>query len=552
VYTVDWRAVSAVDGHATAGVYSFGIGVTPTAGTASAISQNPASSGFEMAARWILIMGLVILLGAAGGSVLRFGGSGKQDVVLATAGWTAAALGLLLLAEAQRHNAAASLPELLRSSVGDGLIWRGVGLGVAAFALLLAWSKARLRRRAMFGAGAAALGVMAAHVAAGHAAAGGWSRLEIVAQWAHFAAAGLWLGGLAALLIGVRGAPSPAKAVAVRRFSMVAAGGLVVVLVTGLFRSYDELSSWSDLTSTAYGEAVIAKLALVAGIAGFGAFNRLRSVPVADVDLGPLRRTSTGELMLAGGALVVAALLGTVAPPARGQAAAPRGLAASGTDSASTVRVELTTASPEPGANRFVVRVMEDDSGTPVPAKRVTLRFAPLDDPGVAASSLALAPGPGDTFVGTGANVAFEGRWSVTALIERGAGSTAVPLEIETESAPQFVSIERIPGRRPVYTVRVTDVGYIQFSPDPERPGPSKVYVIGYDVLQDERRVRQLVVTAQAGDGAATRRAVRRLSPSRFVAVVNLEEGRNTITAVARTPDGTRLRAAVDLEVSGD
>ncbi len=76
--------------------------------------------------------------------------------------------------------------------------------------------------------------MIAIHVDAGHAAAGGWSAgLSVTTQVAHFAAAGIWFGGLAALLLRTRGAPSAEKAAAVRRFAFVAAAAVVVVFVTG-------------------------------------------------------------------------------------------------------------------------------------------------------------------------------------------------------------------------------------------------------------------------------------------------------------------------------
>ncbi len=46
--------------------------------------------------------------------------------------------------------------------------------------------------------------------------------LEIAAEWAHVLAVGVWIGGLAALLLGVRGAASEEKGRAVRRFSTAA------------------------------------------------------------------------------------------------------------------------------------------------------------------------------------------------------------------------------------------------------------------------------------------------------------------------------------------
>ena len=80
-------------------------------------------------------------------------------------------------------------------------------------------------------------------------------------QWSHIVAAGVWLGGLAALLLGMRGAPSADKAAAVRRFSRFAAVALAVVVVTGVGRSVHALSSWDALVSSGYGQAILVKVA---------------------------------------------------------------------------------------------------------------------------------------------------------------------------------------------------------------------------------------------------------------------------------------------------
>ena len=57
VYTVTWRVVSAVDGHATGGAYAFGVGVAPTGAAAHESSTTPLASRLEMLARWILLAG---------------------------------------------------------------------------------------------------------------------------------------------------------------------------------------------------------------------------------------------------------------------------------------------------------------------------------------------------------------------------------------------------------------------------------------------------------------------------------------------------------------
>jgi hypothetical protein len=71
-----------------------------------------------------------------------------------------------------------------------------------------------------------------------------------------------------------------------------------------------------------------------------------------------------------------------------------------------------------------------------------------------------------------------------------------------------------------------------------------------YDVFGNLSTVRYLVLTAAAGDGPPRRHLVRRLG-TRFAAVVELRAGKNTIAVVARTTDGRRLRAAVELDVPG-
>ena len=300
VYTVTWRVVSAVDGHATAGAYAFGVGVVPTGPTVTTGSTSPVASRLEMVARWVMLIGLVALLGAGVASVARFG-SASGDLLLGTCGWLAAAVGLVLLAEAQRRIADTSFDALVRTPVGHALAWRALAIGAAGAALLLARRAYGWRRRAaMAGAALASFAAMVVHIAAGHAASGAWPEwLSVALQSAHFAAAGIWIGGLAALLLGLRGAPSTRKVVAVRRFAVAAATGFIVIAATGTARAVEELTTWRDLTSTGYGRAVLAKIALLLAIGVVAARNRLRSVPAAAQNLRPLRRLSGVELVLA-------------------------------------------------------------------------------------------------------------------------------------------------------------------------------------------------------------------------------------------------------------
>ena len=320
-YVVDWQVVSS-DGHATSGSYSFTIREHETQAPAVTQPEEPMGlppppppdpSRREMAARWLFIAGVALLLGAAVASAASFGGDG--DITVAATGWAIAAVGIVLLGDAQRRAAAASYDELMQTTIGHALIWRGAALAAAAAALIAARAGAP-RLGAMMLVATSALASIAVHSAAGHAAAvERYSFAAIGLQSVHFAAAGVWFGGLAALLAGTRGHPDAAKTTAVRRYSSLAGVALATVGVTGVLRTVQELSSWRQLASTDYGEAALAKGVLLVAIAAFGALNRWRSVPAAPTDLRPLRRVALIELGLMTVALAVAAILATLAPP---------------------------------------------------------------------------------------------------------------------------------------------------------------------------------------------------------------------------------------------
>jgi copper transport protein len=534
LYTVDWRVISAVDGHASFGRFVFGVGVTPPKGaTVATATSKPANSKLELVARWILLSGLALLVGAAVAGVAGFGGSRGTDLLLATGGLLVAVIGLLLLAEAQRRAAHSSLSSLLDTPVGSALIGRGVAMAAAGVALMVA----RKRHIALAAVALAAAAAIVIHVDEGHAAAGSWpAAVSVAAQTTHFLAAGVWVGGLAALLAGLAGTPPAARLAAVRRFSSVALVALAALVVTGALRAIDELSSVNDLASTGYGRAVLAKIVLVGLIVAAAARNRRQNVARVETDAAPLRRTSRVELGLATVALATAALLGTLSPPVSGQPNTPPGLSASG--SAQGVRVKLTTASADPGPNTFTASV--DRAGS------VSLRFTPLDDPGVRSTVLALRPsGPG-RYTGSGENLRFDGRWRV----EVRTGRVVVPVELDVPGPDHFVSVLRAPGQPPEYLMEIGIDGYIRITPNPERAGPSTIRIDTFDQIQNDLPLRYLVVTHAAGDGPERRVVALRLSPNRFAVPVTFARGRNTITVVAKgRGNGPRLRGVFALTV---
>jgi len=315
-YVIEWRVVS-VDGHAMTGTSRFtilGAQPQPSAVPAPTVpSSSPVmrASRREMAARWLFITGVAALLGAAAASAGGFGGPGG----FAAGCWILAVLGTAALADAQRRTAGTGFGELLRTSIGHSLVARAVPL-LAAGLLLLTPRSSALRRPSSALVVALALAAMWFHAAAGHAATVerfGFAAIGL--QWLHFAAAGVWLGGLAALLAATRGAPDVEKTTAVQRFSALAGMAIVVVGVTGVLRTAQQLSSWGQLVSSDYGQAALAKATLLIAIGALGALNRWYSVPAAPTSLRPLRRFALIELALMIVVLGVAAILATLSPP---------------------------------------------------------------------------------------------------------------------------------------------------------------------------------------------------------------------------------------------
>lgn len=464
-YTVTWRTVSRVDGHPSGGAFAFGLGVSPDeAAPVAAVPETPPASPLEMVGRLVIFLGLGLLVGAAWVGAIAF--TEVPDAIrrLSVWAWAGSLAGWAVLGVAQQRASGAGFGVFFSTAVGRAVLYRGGAIALAAAGLVAAWRWPGSRRRALLFAGAAAAGAMLFHVAAGHAAARGdlaWAK--VAAQWVHFLAAGIWLGGLAALLVGIRGSPDEAKTAAIKRFSFVAAFALAAVVGTGVVRSVNELGSWGALFSTGYGVAVLVKAGLILGLAGLGAINRYRNVPRVDASLQALRKVSRGELALAVAAVSAAAVLATLVPPAQVPVSAgpPPAIVAEGSDFATSVRARLEVNPGTPGSNHFALTVADFDTGEPVSAQRVALTFSFLGGAEVQGSTLDL-PHHGDGhYAAKGANVSIGGPWQVTALVQQATDSAEVPLEFATVcSALRIEAAE--PNQPTVSVVETPDGGSVE------------------------------------------------------------------------------------------
>ena len=106
--------------------------------------------------------------------------------------------------------------------------------------------------------------------------------LGLVSDVFHVVAAALWTGGLPFLVLALLMAEAdrwPLATRAVPRFSNMAVGSVVALLVAGIISAYLELRTWSALWDNRYGLLVLTKIILVVPLLGLGAYNNRYAVP---------------------------------------------------------------------------------------------------------------------------------------------------------------------------------------------------------------------------------------------------------------------------------
>jgi copper transport protein len=556
VYTVAWRTISAVDGHLASGSFAFDVGTSP-AGASRGSTQTSSAGGSQptllaIVARWLLFAGLASLVGVAFIGLVAFRQPPRAMVPLAVVATVVSIVGTAAVIEAQRADAGVPYAQLLATSLGRIAVWRAIpAVIIAIAACLAAIGHGKARRVGLGLAGVAAAGGMLADVSASHAAAGGLPLLNGLIQWVHVLGVGVWMGGLLALLVAIRGAESADKSGAVKRFSTAAGFALVIVAVTGIIRAVVEIGAWDRVLTTTFGLLVVAKVSLIVLLAGLGAVNRFRSVPQAIRRLRPLRRIGTAEVILGAGALLTAAGLVNVAPPAYAVAATPvqPTLVVTGSDFGTTVKVRLEVSPGTAGFNQFKLRVADYDSGKDIRADSVSLRFSLPARSDVGSSSLDLKSASDGTYQATGTNISLDGQWRVDVFVQRGAQSTQVTLSLKTRVVPPQIDVNKVPGQLTLYTIHLSQGRSIQVYLDPGKPGPNEFHATLFDASGNELPADKATVFMTPPGGQAQALPLRELEPGHFVADANVRKGRYgfDINATART--GEQLSTRIDVDI---
>lgn len=556
VYTVSWRTVSSVDGHVAVGSFAFGVGVAPPAGPAE---QPKAESGSAAAvlARWLLYIGVALLLGAAFTGMAVARGPAANLLVLAALGWVVTAVGTLSVVGVQWLEAGVSLESVLGTSIGIAAIGRVVALVLVGGALaVLAVAPRRSGARAWSLVFAAAAIVLGADVVFGHAAAGRNAPFEVAGQWLHGLFAGVWMGGLAGLLAILPITPAADRVAAARRYSFWAAIALVIVAGTGAVRAIDEVGTLEALVTTDFGRVVLGKSVVIFGIAALGAFNRFITLRNAARVLGGLRRIGGAELTLAFVVFGLSGLLVNLTPPTSAgseQAPVAQPIVATGNDFGTSVRARLVITPGSPGANRFDFVVSDYDTGQPLDAGAVSLRLQLASQQGIAPATMPLERTAVGTFSGSGAALAIDGIWQITATVTlAGAPAVEIPLVAATTVPAQPYQTSVSPGLPTIYIVQLGEGRTVQVYLDPGGPGENELHVTFFDADGNELPTQSATIAAFPAGGGGSILAPRMLEAGHFVTTIDAVPGALAVDAVSPLPDpgAGLLHVHVTIEVS--
>jgi len=369
-YVVSWRVISS-DGHPVGGAFTFRVGDASAAapGEDQALIDDVLGGSGQGdtvlgvvygVARFAAFAGVIVLIGAIA-FVAWLWPAGRDDRrarrIGAVAWWTALVATLACIPLYAAYVVGGSLGDALDPSlIGDelghqnGRAWLARALLLAVIAVV-ARSK-RADRWVLSGLGAALLVTISL---TGHAVSGDLVPLAFVTDLAHLGAVSVWLGGLVVLIGSLLWRESGSRrgddevATIVGRFSQVAFGAVVVIVVSGAIQGWRQVGSYDALFDTAYGRLLVTKVLLVAGMLVAASFSRawIRNRAVAgaramalspgpgavaaSADRGPaslavLRRSVAAEVALAVGVLAVTAMLVNAVPgAASGGDTGPRG-----------------------------------------------------------------------------------------------------------------------------------------------------------------------------------------------------------------------------------
>ena len=449
VYTVSWKALSAVDSHVTAGAYPFAVGDVEAAALAAAsqASQGTRLAFGEVLARWALYLGAAVLTGGMVFVNLVWRPS-RQDLQSQSTEqpfpvlpWRSLARGgLVLLVIADITRLLVQGGQLIDREIimpwnpvvfdvlfttRFGVLWLARLALIVAAAWLIGWRFGTAGRWVVF---VLMLPLLLTVSLGSHAAAEPQPVLPVFAEWLHMLGASVWVGGVFYLAAGLQAAHKLAgfpRLTLVRRllprFSSVALVCVGVLTLSGVYSAYLRVGSISGLVTDLYGQILIIKTVIAVSMVALGAVNLLVITPrVKRLEGEPnsslfqrFRQSVSGEVVLAVLILLAVGLF-TAIPPVRATATEA---VVRDARQIEDLRLELEIKPGKVGLNTFSVTVLAE--GEPVEtAREVALLFTPTTAD-VPPSEVLLTHQGGGIYAAEGAFLSLPDNWQVQAAVRR-------------------------------------------------------------------------------------------------------------------------------------
>jgi copper transport protein len=267
-----------------------------------------------------------------------------------------------------------------------------------------------------------ALALVLSVTLAGHARSGRWLVVASLADLVHVLAAAAWLGGLLLLLVAALPTSTPAEARTIAgRFSPLAFGAVVALLVSGLVQSFRQLQPLSSVTETEYGQLLLVKLAAFVVLVGLAAYSRTVTRSIWQHDGDPegsegrrlLRQGIGAEQAVAVLVLAVTAILAT-ANPGTASVAEPF----SGSRTQGRVVVDAVVTPARTGRNTMHLYVTALDAG--LTGEVDTTASAQLAAQGIAPIQIPLTRSDNHHWTSETAQFPAKGTWELVVRVRVG------------------------------------------------------------------------------------------------------------------------------------
>jgi copper transport protein len=512
VYTVTWHAISAVDGHHTSGSFPFGVGnvtinVQPSNSTAYTFP-----SPLEVVDRWLNLLADAVFLGGSVFALLvwipavsnartrsfvevnrkTLSRSSRMLQCAAVVAFVATIISLII--QSYTVAASTSLADVageaytILSSTRLGAYWI-FRMAVVLAAICASTVILRMKKLSR-GSWSLALPIglllsLSTSLTSHGAAATNYSPfLNLLSDWIHLVAVGVWVGGLAYLALAVtslKELKGKFLAELIRRFSSVALVSVGVIGLTGLYNLVLEVGSLAALFATAYGQILLVKLSIFAPMIGLGAINQFalynhitganaKSHRAGGRQAGRwikrFRLSVRSEIMLGIILLLVVGVLTAGSPAAQTSTAAPpnqagpmvlRGYSVEG------VNVTVKIYPFQVGDNHFEVD-FTDPQGAPITnVKAVSVKFNYLDK-NIGASTATAQPNQG-AYSFDGTYLSFAGNWRLEVWAQRTEGyDVVVPFQIDVPALSVRFSELPLSSSSEPYGVTVDNRGLVWFA----------------------------------------------------------------------------------------